>query len=417
MKEINIHEELNEEVQNEKLEHSQKSQKKYGVRSITALGLALVLLVGSSFAYFSDYAAQSTTGTAGTLSIALDSDINLLDENGMDILNPGDVRSGSFTVTNMGNKSADIRTTIALTAYDRNGDPIDLEGSATTQSMYDLYLADDVQYVEGQGNKPKAGAHPLQTKNISGNVITYSVPEYSLDGNSDLYDEVETISYVSNGISTYAGMSGPLKEYPVIEEEFVTGEGQTTTLPYERDCNFVLVFNTQAGNEWQASVVRIDVIVEAKQHENTGAGWELVAQEDLTFGSLHQSVVLPENVITTNGTINPGYEYTPNISGGGATSQTSTIKGTLTVAEFYVDKIDVLYLALTDWNGYDSLFGASENYIMNDDGTATVFFEFEGVPVNTECSIAIGYDLYSDAIDVMSPNAGQTLNLKIRLDY
>lgn len=45
MKEINIHEELNEEVQNEKLEHSQKSQKKYGVRSITALGLALVLLV------------------------------------------------------------------------------------------------------------------------------------------------------------------------------------------------------------------------------------------------------------------------------------------------------------------------------------------------------------------------------------
>ena len=137
MKETNINElennmdEIQDRPKNEK-------KKRHGLESLIAFSLALVLLIGSSFAYFTDYAAMSTQGTAGTVSISLDSDINLLDENGMDILNPGDIRSGSVTVTNMGNKSADIRTTIALTAFDRNGDPIDLEGSATTQSMYDL---------------------------------------------------------------------------------------------------------------------------------------------------------------------------------------------------------------------------------------------------------------------------------------
>lgn len=301
-----------------------KKQKRHGFKAAIALSLAFVLLIGSSFAYFTDHASVSTNGTAGTLAISLDSDINLLDENGMDILNPGDIRSGSFTVTNMGNKSADIRTTIALTAYDRNGQPIDLEGSATSQSMYDLYLAGDVELVDGQGHKPKAGAQPLQLKVINGNVITYSIPEYSLNGNSDLYDEVETI----NNVNSYAVM--PMAEETSyngnfaaeFEEEIIPGIPVAPS--YSKDCDFVLVFNTEAGNKFQGSVVRIDVIVEAKQHENTQAGWQLCEHEDITVGSLNQGVVLPENVITANGTINPGYEYTPSTSG---TASTCTLQG------------------------------------------------------------------------------------------
>ena len=123
--------------------------------------LVLVMLMGASFAYFSDYATTQVTGTAGTVAIAMDSDINLLNDEGMDILNPGDMRDGSFDITNMGNKSIDVRTTIALTALDHEGNALNFTGSETEQSEFDLYLASDVEYVEGEGYKPVAGATPL----------------------------------------------------------------------------------------------------------------------------------------------------------------------------------------------------------------------------------------------------------------
>lgn len=333
MKETKINELQETEVLQEEQPKVHKKQSKHGMKALIALTLAFALLIGSSFAYFSDYATSQTTGTAGTLAIALESDINLLDAEGRDILNPGDIRSGSFTVTNMGNKSADIRTTIALTAYDRDGNPIDLEGSNTTQSIYDLYLASDVEFIDGQGNIPKQGVQPLQTKNVNGNVITYSIPEYSLNGNSDLYDEVEKISNQYSIAPLSANMWGVEGTVTVIP-----GEGQppvAITPDYSHSNDFVLVFNTQAGNEWQGSVVRIDIIVEAKQHENTSAGWQLVEHQDLVVGSLSQSVVVPENVITTNGTINPGYEYTPGSgSGEGSSSNAySSVRGTLRITE------------------------------------------------------------------------------------
>lgn len=233
--------------------------------AVTAGAVAVILAMGASMAYFTDYATTNATGTAGTVAIALDSDINLLDANGMDILNPGDQRDGSFTVTNMGNKSIDVRTTVALTALDHEGNAIAFTGDAESQSEYDLYLASDVELVEGKGYAPKADAKPLEVKSIDGNVIKYVLPEYSLNGNSDEYAEVETI----DGIDAFA-----------------------------HDYDFVLVFKGEAGNEWQASTVTLDLIVEAKQHENTGAGWDIVAQESITQGSLTQDVVAGEVVIT-----------------------------------------------------------------------------------------------------------------------
>ena len=233
--------------------------------ALVCAGVAGALVLGASMAYFTDYAVTSAEGTAGTVAIALDSEINLLDANGMDILNPGDQRDGAFTVTNMGNKSIDVRETIALTALDREGNPMAFTGDAETQSEFDLYKASDVSLVEGEGYKPNADAKPLEVKSIDGNVITYVLPEYSLNGNSDEYDEVETI----DGVDAFA-----------------------------KENDFVLVFKGETGNDWQASTITVDVIVEAKQHENTGAGWDIVAQEEITQGSLTQNVVMAEEVIT-----------------------------------------------------------------------------------------------------------------------
>ena len=147
----------------------QKTNKRFAV---VAGAVAAILAMGASFAYFSDYATSQATGTAGTVAIALDSDINLLDAEGRDILNPGDMRDGSFDVTNEGNKSIDVRTTIKLVAKDHEGNAINFTGDAETQSEYDLYLASDVELVEGRGYMPKADAKPLEVKSIEGNVIT-----------------------------------------------------------------------------------------------------------------------------------------------------------------------------------------------------------------------------------------------------
>lgn len=243
----------------------QKFSKK--TKSIVAIILATIMILGCSFAYFSDYAATSTSGTAGTVAVSLDSDVNLLDANGNDILNPGDMRDAGFVITNEGNKSIDVRTTMALTALDRDGNAINFTGDAATQSEYDLYLKDDVELVEGYGYAPKAGKSPLTVKAIDGNKIIYTVPAYSLNGNSDKYDEVETIE----GLDAFSNAN-----------------------------DFVLVFKGGAGNEWQASKIQLDIVVEAKQHENTSAGWDIVAQESVTNGSIVKDVVAQEGAITAN---------------------------------------------------------------------------------------------------------------------
>ena len=233
-------------------------------RAISCL-LAVTILFACSFAYFTDYATEQATGTAGTVALSMDSNINLLDANGQDIINPGDMRDGSFTVTNEGNKSIDVRTTIALTTQSNTGFDLNFSGSASEQSEYDLYLRDDVEFIDGKGWQPKAGAQPLQVKNIDKDVITYVLPEYALNGNSDRYDEFETVDGVTEFAHTY---------------------------------DFVMVMKGGATNEWQNSSVSIDVLVEAKQHENTNAGWEIVAQENVTSGSIDQSAVKGESVIS-----------------------------------------------------------------------------------------------------------------------
>ena len=238
--------------------------------SIVAVIVAVALVLGSTMAYFTDYVTTSTKGTAGTVAIDLASNINFLNDEGLDILNPGDQRDAGFDVTNMGNKSIDVRETIALTAFDRDGQPMAFTGDAASQSEFDLYLRDDVSFVEGYGYQPNADAQPLQVKSIDGNVITYVTPEYSLNGNSDEYDEVETV----DGVDSFV-----------------------------KENDYVLVFKGEAGNAWQAASIVMDVIVEAKQHENTASGWDIVASEQVSHGSITKDAVMAETVIT-DGTAN-----------------------------------------------------------------------------------------------------------------
>ena len=230
-------------------------KKNKNLKGFICMALALVMVLGSSFAYFTDRADTSASGTAGTVGVDLTSDINLLDEDGKDILNPGDLRDGSFGVENTGNKSIDVRTTIVLTSS------VAMDKTAA-QAEYELYLKDDVEFVEGKGWMPKDGAQPLEVRSISedGKTITYNLPDYILNGNEDFGDDKREIE---DGITTDS-----------------------------HDNDFVLIFKAGSSNAFQDSKVQLDVLVEAKQHRNTGAGWDIVAQESYVSGAINQDAVL-----------------------------------------------------------------------------------------------------------------------------
>ena len=216
---------------------------------LTSAVAALALIATGSLAYFTDYAETDASGTAGTVGITLDSGINLLDADGKNILNPGDLRDAGFTVTNTGNKSIDVRTTIVLTSTQ----PMALSG----QAEFELYHREDVEFIDGKGWQPKENAEPIAVREISadGLTITYKPADYILNGAgaSDMEREIEA-------------------DVAVDAKNFDVSDDGTSV-----ECDYVLVFKGASSNDFQAAGVSIDVLVEAKQHRNTEAGWELVA--------------------------------------------------------------------------------------------------------------------------------------------
>ena len=215
----------------------------------------------SSYAYFSDKTVNNSVATAGTVDIVLDTTIeNESDKIGIDLsdvcginnLNPGDMRQASFSVENKGNKSVDIRTTVFLTSTV----PYDFYSE---QSEIELYHKDDVEEVAGKGYKPKDGAKLVQKKSISkdGLNIIYEIPEFTLNGNMDLQ-----------------------------EKEIEDGITSDTHL-----YDYVLLFKKDTANDFQSTDLSMNILVEAKQHRNTGAGWHLINKESVKVGNINMDVV------------------------------------------------------------------------------------------------------------------------------
>ena len=231
--------------------------------AIIAAVLAVIMVGAASFAYFSDRVSTSETGTAGSVQL---SDISftgrLLDADRKDILNPGDERDLSFTVTNQGNKSIDVRETLVLEAFEADG-TTPKNFTATGQAEYEIYLASDVE-ADGQGSyAPKDGATPIATRTLDRNKITYTPAHYTLNG-KDSQDphEVET------------GITSDSKANP-----------------------YVLVFKGASDNSWQTTKIKVSALVEAIQHRNVqdnDAKWTTVRSESITLGASTYDVVPTE---------------------------------------------------------------------------------------------------------------------------
>lgn len=252
-------------------------QKQYGMRSLIAFVLAFVLLIGSSMAYFSDYATTQVTGTAGTLKIHLDdSGVNLLNAKGQNILNPGDMRDVIFTVTNQGNKSADIKTVITLISsvemsnnhtalknlpvYDFVHEGL-YEGEVYF-SEYELYYKDNLIHTDGYGYYPKENTQGLGQRaydTLGRKKIVYVLEDDVLSGSST-YEERE-IEYSSDGVAI--------------------SDAKTYEL--------ALLFDPHTLNEFQGSTVTILIEVWAKQHRNTeSVDW--VKMQEYAYSSLPDSM-------------------------------------------------------------------------------------------------------------------------------
>ena len=305
-----------------------QSKSKRAISVLLLFSILATLLVGTT-AWFTDRTSASADGTAGTLTIKLDdSGINLLDADGKDILNPGDMRDYKYTVTNTGNKSADIKETITLTAYDKNGNALNL---SDTQSEFEIYNAADVKFVENRGYMPNDGAEPLQVKSLADNIITYEIPVYTLNGSTTYSDNQREIE-------------------PDVDSDTHASD-------------YVLVFKGAASNAFQAAVLKLDLVVEAKQHRNTeNVLWSEVATSTHILSNGNQVAVVPGAVA-----VNPSEDFITEVIGNGeikitGLTDTGANKETLVIPSVLQTESENYKVTEIDW---EQIFADSNNTKIN----------------------------------------------------
>ena len=214
-----------------------------------ALVMAMVTVFAlgiCTLAYFTDRYEAETTATAGTLT--LDGGITIANNAA---LLPGYGVQFTVDVANEGNKAADVLETLVLTVKDGEDNAKNLTAEKPEFAIYTSGVT-----LDGEGKATIAG-DAVKVGNVSGNQITYSVPEFILNGGSGSNDE------------TVDGI--------LISEKSVT---------------YTLVFNSTADNSFQALNLTLDYEAQAKQHSNTDAGtWgELQSTVSFAGNDAHMSV-------------------------------------------------------------------------------------------------------------------------------
>jgi len=218
--------------------------------ALVLVAITVLSLCVGAFAYFTDRVTGNVSATAGTLELKLSSFTASKTKD----FKPGEAITLSYDLTNIGNKSADVREMIVITVTDSKGNAVSLNANSPE---FALYKASDVTINASTGAFTIKGS-PNTT--VNGNKITY-------DGASD--------EFILNGNVNDAA------------RETETGGKD------KHDGEYVLVFSASAGNKFQNLTLTIDYEAQAKQHRNTGdSTWAVVKSETITFGgnSAHKSV-------------------------------------------------------------------------------------------------------------------------------
>ncbi|MEG1894815.1 MAG: TasA family protein [Oscillospiraceae bacterium] len=242
------------------------------------------VLVFGSFAYFTDRETAQVTGTAGTVDIKMTNTVQLADADGKNILNPGDMRTSSFKVDNVGNKSVDIRENIVLTSSVKMTEE-------RGQAEFEIYNSADVTNITGYGYVPYAF-----TANATYTDATVAYKAFVAGG----YLTPETFglkaapavgvrTFDASGLKVSYFIDGIVLDGKSVKGDYTDAELDTTATAANAvtttDGLYVLVFRGTANNNFQNATLTMDILAEAKQHRNTdGKDWTNVSQEAFTFG-------------------------------------------------------------------------------------------------------------------------------------
>lgn len=212
---------------------------------VLAIATVAALAVGT-FAFFTDRVQAKAEATAGTLELAL-TDIRT----GNNVkMKPGTGCTVDFTLSNLGNKSADVKEILVLRS------PVAMTAGAATE--FDLYKASDVTLDADGKYTIKTGAQPVAVRSVSTDKksISYTIDQFILNGTG-------TAAETENGVTSNAKSSA-----------------------------YVLVFKNTAGNAFQDITVTLDYMAQAKQHRNTNdATWTDIMSETITFAGSSTSAV------------------------------------------------------------------------------------------------------------------------------
>lgn len=199
--------------------------KRVNKKSIAALSLACVLSVTGISAYFTDSVENDATAKAGTMNLVF-SDVVTTDDKTGDLIwgenitnfNPGDEYGLDYKLTNTGNKSMDVRQT--------------------------LIVESSVEMTE------------------TAREFTLNGSEWALNENESTSTKLvyTTSDIILNGVGLTAET----------ESSGIGEEGKT----YDLD----IIFASSAKNAFQNADITVNYRAEAKQHRNTEAGWDVIAE-------------------------------------------------------------------------------------------------------------------------------------------
>lgn len=208
--------------------------------------LTVVSVTVGSFAWFMDRVDHKSEGTLGSLDLEASIETSKTDN-----FKPGEGITVDISLSNKGNKSADVRETIVL----------ETSAPMTNNIEFELYLAEDVTLKDGAVIAIAPGAQPItfgENRIVSADKkqITYKIPEFVLSG------------------------SGTGAE----KEEEANG--------FRKVGSYVLVFKSLASNEYQNKTIKLYYEAQAKQHRNsTDDTWTKLQTVEVSFaGKIIQSV-------------------------------------------------------------------------------------------------------------------------------
>lgn len=191
--------------------------------TLGAAAVATIAVLGGTFAYFTGYDSKDLTAKAGTLTVELTDATEDL-TNGLTVINPGDANPLTFTVSNTGEKSMDVKAVMKVSAP-----------QAFTESAHEFKITDD------------KGTELTGVLSDDKQSITYTVTDLTLAGS------------VEND-STLDGTTDTSHKF---DYKFATDSG--------------------AKNAWQDVTGTVKIEVYAKQHRNTsslGSDWVSIVEKN-----------------------------------------------------------------------------------------------------------------------------------------